>query len=97
MTTETNAPAHDFSSLRILDEQRKGTTKGGRAFFPLGVFVVLAGMAGGVHLLKQRPEVEVAVARSAAAPKSREVPPGLRWLSLCGNCEVREHTLTLRS
>jgi RND family efflux transporter MFP subunit len=72
MTTQTGTPEHDLSSLRIRDEQRKGSTKSWRAPFFLGVFVLLACIAGSVHLLKPRPKVEVAVARSAAAPKSRE-------------------------
>ena len=72
MTMPANTPAHDLSSLRIRDEQRRGAKTGRRASLLLAVLVVLAGIPGGIYLLKPRPLVQVAVVRSAGALRSRE-------------------------
>lgn len=72
MTMPANAPAHDLSLLRIRDEQRKGGKTGRRAFLLLVVLVVLAGTAGSIYLLKTRPVVQVAIARSVETLRSRD-------------------------
>jgi RND family efflux transporter MFP subunit len=72
MTMPANTPAHDLSSLRIRDEQRRGAKTGRRASLLLALLVVLAGIPGGIYLLKPRPLVQVAVVRSAGALRSRE-------------------------
>jgi RND family efflux transporter MFP subunit len=73
MATRENSPVHDLGSLRIHEGQRKGGKVGkGLAIF-FGVLVILAGAGAGVYgLLGSKPTVEVAVARKAAGPGSRE-------------------------
>jgi RND family efflux transporter MFP subunit len=68
-----NTPAHDLGSLRIHDRQRKGGKVGkGLAMF-FGLLVILAGAGAGVYaLLGSKPTVEVALARKAVGPGSRE-------------------------
>jgi len=73
MATRENSPVHDLGSLRIHEGQRKGGKVGkGLAIF-FGILVILAGAGAGVYgLLGSKPTVEVAVARRAAGPGSRE-------------------------
>src|SRR5215470_13310192 len=63
MATPLSSPKHDLASLRIHEGERKDSKLGrGLAFF-FGVFVVLAGLSGGIYgFWNQKPLVEVAVA-----------------------------------
>jgi RND family efflux transporter MFP subunit len=73
MVTRENPPTHDLSSLRIHEGQRKSGRVGkGLAIF-FGILIILAGAAAGVYgVLGSKPSVEVAVARKAVGPGSRE-------------------------
>jgi len=73
MVTRENPPAHDLGSLRIHDGQRKGGRAGKIVAIFFGLLIILAGAGAGVYgLLESKPTVEVAVARRAAGPASRE-------------------------
>ena len=70
MAIETENPKHDLGSLRISDEQRKG----GRTGKIFGIFGAILGVAvlvtGGVlHLMRQKPEVEVAAAQKVGTDR----------------------------
>jgi RND family efflux transporter MFP subunit len=73
MVTREDLPAHDLGSLRIHEGQRKGGRVGkGLAIF-FGLLIILAGAGTGIYaLLNSKPVVEVAVARRAEGPASRE-------------------------
>ena len=73
MVTREDTPVHDLGSLRIHDGQRKSGRVGkGLAIF-FGLVIILAGAGSGIYaLLNSKPAVEVAVARTAAGPASRE-------------------------
>jgi RND family efflux transporter MFP subunit len=73
MVTRENPPAHDLGSLRIHEGQRKSSKVGkGLAIF-FGILIIVAGAGAGVYgLLNSKPTVEVAVARKAVGPGSRE-------------------------
>src|ERR1700719_173984 len=73
MVTRENPPAHDLGSLRIHEGQRKSGRVGkGLAIF-FGSIIILAGAGAGVYgLLGSKPKVEVAVAKRAVGPASRE-------------------------
>ncbi len=73
MATKENAPAHDLGSLRIHEGQRNSGKVGKGLAILFGILVILAGAGAGVYgLLESKPAVEVAVARKAAGPGSRE-------------------------
>lgn len=70
MAIETENSKHDLGSLRISDEQRKG----GRTGKIFGIFGAILGVAvlvtGGVlHLMRQKPEVEVAAAQKVGTDR----------------------------
>lgn len=73
MVTREDLPAHDLGSLRIHEGQRKGGRVGkGLAIF-FGLLIILAGAGTGIYaLLNSKPVVEVAVARRAEGPASRQ-------------------------
>src|SRR6202051_1471473 len=73
MLTRENPPAHDLGSRRIHEGQRKSGRVGkGLAIF-FGSIIILAGAGAGVYgLLGSKPRVEVAVAKRAVGPASRE-------------------------
>src|SRR5712675_2403718 len=73
MVTKENVPMHDLGSLRIHEGQRKSGKVGKGLAILLGILVILAGAGAGVYgLLGSKPAVEMAVARKAEGPGSRE-------------------------
>jgi RND family efflux transporter MFP subunit len=73
MVTRENVPIHDLGSLRIHDGQRKGGKMGKVLAIFFGLLIILAGIGAGVYaLLRSKPTVEVATARTATGPASRE-------------------------
>ncbi len=73
MATPLGSAQHDLGSLRIHEEQRKGSKVGkGLAIF-FGVLVVLAGVAGGVYAFwNQKPLVEIATVHKPVGAGGRE-------------------------
>src|SRR6202163_2363253 len=73
LATKENAPLHDLGSLRIHEGQRKSGRVGKVLAIFFGILILLAGAGAGVYgLLESKPSVDVAVAKKAVGPASRE-------------------------
>jgi RND family efflux transporter MFP subunit len=73
LATKENAPLHDLGSLRIHEGQRKSGRVGKVLAIFFGILILLAGAGAGVYgLLESKPNVDVAVAKKAVGPASRE-------------------------
>src|ERR1700731_5119909 len=73
MVTRENPPAHDLGSLRIHEGQRKSGRVGKVLAIFFGILILLAGARGVVYGLREsKPAVDVAVAKKAVGPASRE-------------------------
>lgn len=72
MATPTIAAQHDLSSLRILDTQRKVGNRSNKPILIVAALALLAGISASAYsVLRSKPTVEVAIARSAS-PVARE-------------------------
>jgi len=73
MAAQPDARVPDLSTLRIHDGQRKRGQMGKVFAIVLGVLIILGGLSAAVYaFIHSKPVVEVAVARNATGPATRE-------------------------